>query len=398
MKNMQLLIKPVSSQCNMRCRYCFYRDEASRRRISSYGSMTEETLEMVVKKALETAEESCVFGFQGGEPTLAGIRFCEACVSFVNRYKKEQTKVYYSIQTNGLLLNQEWTAFLKEHQFLVGLSLDGSKSLHDHNRKDERGVGTFVRVLENGRMLMEAGVDVNVLCVLTHQSVRLIRKIYRELKAAGFYHQQYLPCMDPMGEGRGMHSWSLTPEDYYQVLCGLFDLWYEDYAWYLCREDKERHPKVYIRTFDNWLEMLLGGTPEACSQYGKCTMQNVVEADGSVYPCDFYALDEYCMGNIRTRGFEELMEDTHNVASPGGRFFVNASLRDSRCQSCKWYALCRGGCRRDCYCKTDAAYGVRMRNYYCETYQKFFEYAIGGFERLAAYRDRAENGVILPKI
>ena len=363
MKHVQLMIKPASSNCNLRCSYCFYEDECKNREIHSYGFMKEEVLEAVVKKALEAAEISCTFGFQGGEPTLAGLDFFRKFISYTQQYKKLETKVSFCLQTNGTLLNEEWVAFLKEHHFLVGISLDGTKDIHDKNRRDGNGKETFQRILKNAKMLMKNGVDVNILCVLTKQSAKKITSIYTYLKKEGFYYHQYIPCLDPLGEERGQHPWSLTPDVYERALKDLFDLWFEDIR---------KGTMVSVREFDNWMSILKGYAPESCAQTGRCSMQNIVEANGDLFPCDFYVLDEHRIANIQDKDFQ-LFEGIPMEKS----FFKEGMKRGTGCKECKWYPLCRGGCKRD--------YTEAGRNYFCSAYQGFFTYAIERMEWIVRY-------------
>lgn len=374
MKHLQLLIKPASSLCNLRCAYCFYKDEAEHREIASHGIMSEETMECLIRKALQAAEESCTFGFQGGEPLLAGLDFYKAFVECAEKYRPPGLKVQYTIQTNGLLLDEEWMDFLEEHPFLLGVSLDGTMELHDRNRVDEKKNPTAARVLKVLRELKKREIPFNILCVLTRQGARHVEAIYEFFRKQGFLWQQYIPCLDPLEEPRGQRPWSLKPKDYGEALKKLFDLWFSDL---------QQGIPVSIRQFDNWYRVLSGGLPEACSMYGRCTMQNVIEADGSIYPCDFYALDEFYMGNIREEEFEEL----HRKAlSKEAEFFKEAEKRDDNCPKCRWYPLCRGGCRRDLYEE-----GNRTHHYYCEAYREFFAYAIHRLEWLVS---RSEGGLI----
>lgn len=141
---------------------------------------------------------------------------------------------------------------------------------------------------------------------------------------------------------------------------------------------------VYIRQFENYVDMLTGAQPEACSMYGRCSMQNVIESDGSVYPCDFYAMDPWLMGNIRDpeADFERFLEQADAGEGAGG-FFARPDQRDARCPDCRWYPLCRGGCRRDCYEENG-----NLTNYYCEAYQDFFAYSISRLEYLAAHSQK----------
>lgn len=365
MKNLQLLIKPVSAACNLRCRYCFYLDEAKHWGHSGFGVMSKETARRVIHLALQEGEE-CHFAFQGGEPLLAGIPFFRFFVETVEKYRGSGQKVSYTLQTNATLLNKEWAEFFREWQFLLGVSLDGTRKLHDENRLDAAGEGSFSKVFAGIRLLQEEKVPFHILCVLTGEHAKRISAVYRFFQGKGLHDQQYIPCLDPIGEKQGEQSYSMSKDQYAQALKTLFDLWYEDMM---------QGKPIYIRQFDNYLSMLLSGQPEACSMYGRCTMQNIVEADGGVYPCDFYVQEEYCIGNVKEDGFAELAKKAAD--SP---FFQNAQQRDIRCKDCKWYPLCRGGCKRDCDEMEDGS----LRNHYCEAYQEFFAYAIGRLEILAA--------------
>ena len=373
MKELQLLIKPVSSACNLACRYCFYMDEAGHRQVGDCGRMTEETAKIVIEKALAAAQ-TCVFGFQGGEPALAGLPFFEMFYAWVEKLKKPDQQVYYTLQTNGTLLDEAWMRFLKKTRTLVGLSMDGVRKTHDENRRGRDGEGTFSEVFDTAQRLKQEGIPFHILCVLTAETAARIEAIYRFFMRKGYLYQQYIPCLDPLGERRGKEPYSLTPALYEEALKKLFDLWYED---------KVKGVPVYLRQFENYVDMLLGGQPEACSMYGQCSMQNVIESDGTVYPCDFYALDEYQMGNLTDPEltFEFLQQKAN--AMEKGSFFETAGKRDDRCPGCRWYPLCRGGCRRDCY-RIDG----REKNYYCEAFQGFFAYAESRLELLADVRSR----------
>ena len=362
MPPVNILIKPASSACNMACTYCFYKDVAEHREQAFEGMLTLDQMERVISAGMEYAEHICSFAFQGGEPTLAGLEFYRGVVELQKKYQRQGVEIHNAIQTNGYLIDEEWAEFLKKHHFLTGISMDGIQEIHDRNRKDAKGKETFKKVLKNAGLLQKEGVDVNILCVLTKQSARKIHSIYNFLKKEGFYYHQYIPCLDPLGEERGGRPWSLTPEDYGNALKELFDLWYRDML--------EEHP-VSIREFDNWLAMLGGNPPEACAQMGRCSMQNIVEANGDVFPCDFYVLDQYRAGNVREKDFRFFREDLSQM-----EFLTEGKGRGKACPSCPWYPLCRGGCRRD--------YTEEGENYFCRAYQEFFQYAIERLEKLAA--------------
>lgn len=371
MRHLSLMLKPSSGMCNMRCKYCFYADETQKRSVPSYGFMSLETLEQVMKKALEAADGSCTICFQGGEPTLAGLDFFRHAVELGARWNVHGCAVSYALQTNGLLIDEEWCRFLAQHHFLVGVSLDGTKDLHDANRVDAQGKGTFTRVFRAIQLLRQHGVDTNVLTVLTGNLCRSFRKVYQFYDKNGLDYQQYIPCLDPLEEPRGGHPWSLTPQRFGQYLNTAFDCWYADAM---------AGHKKYHRFFDNLLLMLDRQPPEACGMLGVCGMQYVVEADGSVYPCDFYMLDDYRLGNLNTDSFQDLDQRREAIG------FVEASRApDPECRACRWLPLCRGGCRRD----RDYYQDGIGKNYYCEAYRQFFEYA---YPRLEALYWKLVNG------
>lgn len=328
--------------------------------------MDRETSHVLIDKALASAR-SCLFGFQGGEPALAGLDYYRDFTEYVNSRKRKDQEVLYTIQTNGILLNNEWLRFLKENRFLVGLSLDGVRKSHDENRKDYRGEGTFSRGFEAASGLKEYGIPFQVLCVLNAQTAPRIEAIYRFFMRKGMTAQQYIPCLDMEESREGKEVYSLAPEEMGQAMKKLFDLWFLD---------KQKGVPVYIRQFDNYAGILRGGVPEACSMYGRCSMQNVIEADGTVYPCDFYATDMYEMGNIRDPDFGFEMSGSQWKEHP---FFQEMSRRDDRCPGCRWYPLCRGGCKKDCRNVSGS-----QVNRYCEAYQDFFAYTIRRLEYLAA--------------
>ena len=359
MPALSLLIKPASGNCNMRCRYCFYADELDNREIRSYGKMSVDTMHTIVEKAMEYGDYECTIAFQGGEPTLAGLDFYRDLVAYVTAHENpKKLKIHYALQTNGYLINEEWAAFLGENHFLVGVSLDGLKEIHDRYRLDAAGKGTYQRVISAIRLLEKHQVEYNILTVVTAATARNGQKIYNYFKKNHFGYQQYIECLDPIGEEPGQHEYSLTPEKYGEFLKSMFD------AWYL---DMRSGTYVYNRYFENLMMIMAGQQPESCNMRGVCGKQWVFEADGSVYPCDFYALDQWRLGNIQENSFEEMDEKRDGLG------FIQWSMRQQDdCQKCRWFGLCRNGCRRN---REPVTAEHTNRNYFCKSYQMFFEYA-----------------------
>ena len=366
MPALSLLIKPASGNCNMRCRYCFYADELDNREIRSYGKMSVDTMHTIVDKAMEYGDYECTIAFQGGEPTLAGLDFYRDLVAYVTAHENpKKLKIHYALQTNGYLINEEWAAFLGENHFLVGVSLDGLKEIHDRYRLDAAGKGTYQRVISAIRLLEKHQVEYNILTVVTAATARNGQKIYNYFKKNHFGYQQYIECLDPIGEEPGQHEYSLTPEKYGEFLKSMFD------AWYL---DMRSGTYVYNRYFENLMMIMAGQQPESCNMRGVCGKQWVFEADGSVYPCDFYALDQWCLGNINKNSFEEMDQKRDELG------FIQWSMRQQEdCQKCRWFGLCRNGCRRN---REPVTAEHTNRNYFCKSYQMFFEYAYPRLEEI----------------
>lgn len=368
MPPLSLLIKPASGSCNMRCRYCFYVDETENRAVALRGRMSEETMHFMVDKALAYADGECTFSFQGGEPTLAGLDFFRAMSDYVSHHPNPKgVRVRWSIQTNGYALDEDWCRWLHEQQALVGISLDGPKEIHDRCRVDAAGQGTFQRVMAAIHLLEKHQVEFNILTVVSAFNARRASQVYRFFKKQGFGYQQYIECLDPIGEVPGGNDYSLTPERYEVFLKTMFDEWYRDVS---------AGHYVYNRYFENLLMLMTGQQAESCSLRGVCQAQWVIEADGSVYPCDFYALDQWKLGNIREDSFET-MEEARRASG-----FVAWSARlPEECKACRWLMLCRNGCRRNREPVTADGTG---KNYFCSAYQNFLEYAYPRLRELAS--------------
>lgn len=365
MPALHVMIKPASGLCNMRCKYCFYADEMKHRKQKSYEIMDGDTLEQIIRRTLEFAEKQCTIAFQGGEPTLAGLDFFRKCLVLEEKYNHKGIQIHHALQTNGYLLDREWCTFFAENHFLVGLSVDGIRSTHDTYRKDAQGRDTYFRILQGAELLKEARVDFNVLTVVNGKTAPKIRRIYERYKKLGFWWQQYIACLDPIWEKQGQWEYSLTPEAYGQFLIELFELW---------ELDLQQGTQPNIRQFENYIGILLGEMPESCEQRGMCSFQTVVEADGSVYPCDFYALDEYRVGNLKEDSFE-MIEKRRRESG----FLENSLNHTEECKACEYFYICRGGCRRHRE-QPGAAYG---QNYFCTSYKMFFGKCLPRMKQIA---------------
>lgn len=359
-KSISFLIKPASGTCNMRCKYCFYEDESEHREQKNYGIMSFETAEQIIKCAFDAIDYDgqINFAFQGGEPTLAGLEFFKHFTDFADNLKTENTVINYSIQTNGYKTDLKWAEFFKEHNFLVGVSIDGNKKVHDRNRIDVMAEGTYLRIVDSIKLFNQVGVDINALCVVTSQTDPF--KAYSDLKKLGFKYIQYIPCLDPYEEDRGKREYSLSPKYYRYFLCNTFDLWFNDW---------KSGKYVSIRLFDDYVHILMGLPASTCATLGKCGGYFVSEADGSLFPCDFYMMDKWCLGNINEAKDKKYLKNLFN-SEKMQTFIARGTNLPEDCKKCRYLNICNGGCKRDRdFC------GEIQKNFFCETFKAFFEYA-----------------------
>lgn len=355
-----ILIKPASANCNMDCKYCFYKCLSSHREEYSKGFMSYETLDTLVREAIAYADDSLTFAFQGGEPTLAGIDFLKKAVELQKKYNEKKLHIENTIQTNGLLIDDEWAEFLSENNFLVGLSLDGPRKMHDRYRKDVKGDDTFERIMQSIKLLEKYHVDYNIVTVITNETAKQAAFLYKFWKRNKYPFVQFIPCMDEEKRQDNLKEnsvFTVEPEQYGKFLCEIFDLWYEDFL---------NGQKMDIRMFSNLAQIAAGYQAEECGMNGCCNCYFVVEGDGSVYPCDFYCMDEWKLG-IVTDGFSNMIKSQKAID------FVSDSKDGCKtCLECKYFGLCKGGCRRWRELSADGKYGI---NKLCQAYKVFYEYA-----------------------
>ncbi|MBR6348492.1 MAG: anaerobic sulfatase maturase [Spirochaetales bacterium] len=370
LQSVSLLIKPASSLCNLRCRYCFYEDESENRTQKCYGIMSTQTMDRLLESAVQATEKNAVIslGFQGGEPTVAGLDFFRHLISEEQKYPDR--RFLHSIQTNGYAIDSDWASFLGATHFLVGISVDGYKELHDTNRIDASGNGSFDIVRENLEILKKHKVDFNALCVVTSLATAKPHRVYNRLKDLGFSHIQFIACLDPIGQERGKQSYSLLPEDYGRFLCAVFDDWYRDW---------KEGSYTSVRQFDDYIHLMTGTAPSCCAAAGQCGYNLIAEADGSLYPCDFYVLDDWNLGNIAEISVSQALESEKALS-----FRKDFGKRPDECRTCTWLPVCCGGCKRDITFSDGKA-----ENYFCPSFRFFFEYAAERLEEIARAEYRA---------
>ena len=367
MKHIAMMIKPASSLCNLRCKYCFYADVAEQRDVPSYGILSRDTVDRMFGNlaAHLTPGDRLQFAFQGGEPTLAGLGWFEDFTAAAAA-RLPGVVVSYALQTNGIALDDAWCAFLKKHHFLVGLSLDLLS--HDHNqvRVDAAGRGTYGAVLEAMTRLNRHRVECNVLCTLTQPIARHPRQVWNILRELDIRYVQFTPCLDSLDK-TCESPFALTPQRFSSFYIQLFRLWLEEI----------RNGNYYsVKLFDDIVNLLAYGMPTACGMTGSCQPQMVVEADGSVYPCDFYCLDEYRLGSITEDPRDVLL--ARSAGSPARKQPPLPAL----CGKCRFRGICGGNCKR-----MRSAIACGPEDTVCG-YQQFLEASIDDLQTIALQQRR----------
>lgn len=360
MPPLSVMVKPVSGACNMRCTYCFYNDEMAHRQTAAYAPMDSVTAEALIRRAFIYADGSVSFAFQGGEPTLAGADFYRLWLQLERKYNTRGIHVQHAIQTNGLSLDEALLNILCDGGFLAGVSVDGTQAIHDARRLDPKGQGTYQQVQQTLASFRRRGLEYNILCVVDQKIAAQPKAVYEALKPHGYL--QFIPCMD--GLDGTFSPDSLTSQAYGAFLCQIFNEYEQDYR---------SNRMVSVRLFDNWIAMLKGYPPEACNLRGRCSSNFLIESNGNAYPCDFYGLDEWLLGNITKSSFFRL-----ESSSKKKLFYETSMYTDSACKECEWLPLCRGGCRRE---REPLVSGLPRRFRLCEGHKMFFESC---YDRLAA--------------
>jgi uncharacterized protein len=345
-----LLVKPVSANCNLDCEYCFYKRK--KRLFPRAKVMTDEVLEEMTSQFMDIRTSQASFSWQGGEPLLAGLDFYGRAVELQQKHGRGHT-VSNAFMTNGTLLDAQWVDFFRDYRFLVGISLDGPRRLHDVYRRKPDGSPTFDLVMKGIGLLKGAGVDFNVLTVVNDVNVDHPEEIYDFLIENDIKHMQFVPCyeIDPeTGQGQ---PFNVSSDSYGEFLCRVFDLWKRDF------------PDVYIRMFNSVLAMRLGREHGLCTLGPRCGEYVVIEHNGDVYPCDFFVERDTYLGNIMEESLGKIVEKTALR-----EFSRQKSRLDRGCQQCEWVDLCFGGCQ---YHRKGP--GHERRSYFCPSYKRFFEYS-----------------------
>lgn len=370
MANITVLIKPSSSSCDLHCSYCFYKDVSKNRDVFNNGFMNINTLQNIIEKVLNENYSNINFMFQGGEPTLIGLEFYKQVVVLQDKYNLNKSNITNSIQTNGFNLNEAWVKFFKDNNFLVGVSLDGPKSVHDVYRTDYNKIGSYYEVMDFVYLLKKYDVNFNILSVITKYSANHIREIYTFYKDQGFKYLQFIPCIKNFDNNNSDENldYYLDNESYFNFLDNLYSLWIEDL---------KNGSFIEIRNFMDYITVLKGNAPTSCGMGGFCSLHTVIESNGDVYPCDFYCIDEWKLGNIHENFFQDI-----KFNAKAKEFFDRSLFIHNECKDCKVFKLCGGGCRRNLEPFID---NIPSFNYQCSAIKSFLFKNLNSLYKLSKY-------------
>jgi len=354
-----LLAKPRGAICNLDCKYCFYLSKEELYKGSTFR-MTDEMLETYIRQLIEShLTPEVTVAWQGGEPTLMGLDFFRRSIVYEKEYAKPGMHIQNTIQTNGTLINDEWAAFFKENNFLVGLSIDGPREMHDYYRVDRMGEPTFDKVMRGLHFLQKHGVEWNALTTIHHANADHPVEVYHFLRdecRAKFV--QLIPIVEKLTpEGSSVTERSVTAEQYGRFLVGVFEEW--------VRHDVA---EVYVQMFDVALANWHGEPSGLCVHSETCGGALAIEHNGDLYSCDHFVTPEYKLGNIKEKHMIELVSSDQQLKFGREKF----TMLPKYCRECEVRFACHGGCPKDRFIRApDGEHGL---NYLCAGYKIFFNH------------------------
>jgi uncharacterized protein len=380
------MVKPAGSLCNLSCTYCYYLHKETLLQQPHAPRMSDEMLQRHIRQYIEAQTgDEVVFSWQGGEPTLLGLDFFRRVVELESKHKKPSQRIENDLQTNGTLLDDGWAAFLKKHNFLVGLSCDGPKELHDMYRLTRGGQPTHDRVMAAASLLKKHGVPFNALCVVNRENVKYPLDVYRFLtRELGVHRVQLIPCVEPkvfrdvapqrwdalkmpaIGTPQArpgapdsvVTDWSVDPNDWGRFLCKVWSDWYQ----------RGHFGKVHVDLFETAVAQSLGEPAQRCVTHEFCGKGMAIEHNGDVFACDHYVYPEYRLGNI-----SNIHWGTMAYSGRQKKFgFAKRDRLPRYCRECGHLKLCWGECPKNRLLRSpDGEPGL---NYLCQGLKQFYTY------------------------
>lgn len=370
-KHLYIMLKPVGSLCNLDCSYCYYLEKENLYKDSSKHFMSEELLERFIKEYLQSQTKAEVlFTWHGGEALMRPIKFYQKALSLQKKYGNGRP-IDNAIQTNGVLLTDEWCQFFKENNFLVGISIDGPQQFHDKYRHTKQGKPTFTQVMEGIELLKKHQVEYNAMAVINSHNVKHPLEVYNFFKEIGCQFMQLSPIVERTSslQGEMRHStptvkvdadlapYSVTAEEFANFYIEIFNEWV-----------KQDVGKVYIQLFDSTLANWLGEQPGVCTLAKYCGHAGAMEFNGDVYSCDHFVYPEFKIGNIYQQSLTSMMYSDKQQKFGNSKF----STLPRQCRECRYLFACYGECPKNRF-STDK-YGEYGLNYLCGGFYKFFDH------------------------
>lgn len=374
-KHFHLMVKPIGPVCNLRCKYCYYLEKSKiYNKSTKEYVMSDEVLENYVRNYIlsqPTENPRVAFAWQGGEPTLLGLDFFRKAIELQKKYT-DGRRIENTLQTNGMLIDEEWAQFFKQNDFLIGISIDGPQDLHDAYRKNTAGTGSWKRVMQSIDLFRKHGVRFNTLTVVNRLNAKHPLRVYDFLKKTGAQWIQFIPIQERAATDKNellklvaddyegetvVTPESVLPEQWGDFLIRIFDQW--------VRNDVGR---VFVKQFDCALEAWCGYNPTACVMSRSCGDGLVMEHNGDVYTCDHYVYPQFKLGNIAEKTLQEMASSERQEAFGNAKY----DTLSQQCKSCKYVQACNGECPKHRFAEN--ADGERIA-YLCKGYYAFFDFA-----------------------
>ena len=360
-----LMIKPAGAACNLACAYCYYLEKGL---LYPGGTsrMDDETLARITAAYLHAHPAAeVIFGWQGGEPLLMGLDFFRRALALQAEYARPGQQVQNALQTNATLITDDWAQFFAEHQFLVGVSIDGPAELHDRYRRDHGERGSYQRVITGLQTLLRHGVEVNALVTVHQGNMEYPLQVYRHLTGLGIQHLQFIPIVERVARTSSKPTpWSVRPQHFGAFLCTIFNYWAQHDV-----------GTVFVQLFESTLNVWLGNTPTMCVFGATCGKALVVEHTGDLYACDHFVYPEYRRGPVAPDTLADL------INSPEQQAFAKAKADLARaCLQCPVKAFCGGDCPKH-QLGTDA--DGKPISYLCPAYRQFFTHSANVLQAMA---------------
>lgn len=365
-----VMLKPAGSLCNLRCKYCYYLEKNNLYQDQKSHVISDQMLEKFIKEYIESqTTPDVLFCWHGGETLMRPISFYRKALELQRAYARGR-RIDNSIQTNATLLTDEWCEFFRENNFLVGVSIDGPQEFHDEYRRTATGKPTFHKVMQGIRLLNKHGVEWNALAVVNDFNADYPLDFYHFFKEIGCHYIQFTPIVERkiirndglslapgMEEGGELIDFSVTPEQWGNFLCTIFDEW--------VRNDVGQY---YIQIFDATLANWVGVQPGLCTLAKECGHAGVMEFNGDVYSCDHFVYPEHLLGNIQNKTITEMMYGEKQKAFSR----LKHDCLPQQCRECQWQFACHGECPKNRFVRDK--YGNPGLNYLCKGYRQFFEH------------------------